>query len=73
MDTSEGFGVTLDSRLQIPVIRSEFILFNTLSKSIQITQFKLCFAILLLCGQFDPFKRVLNVVLYVWSAKIGFA
>jgi hypothetical protein len=73
MDTGEGFGVALDSRFQIPVVCSEFVLFNTFSKGIQVTQFKLCFAILLLCSQLDPSKRFFKVVLCMWSIKIGLA
>jgi hypothetical protein len=73
METCKSFGVALDSRFQIPVVCSEFILFNTLSKGMQVTQMKLCLAILLLCSLLDPFKRVFEVVLYMWSIKIGFA
>jgi hypothetical protein len=73
MEACKGFGITLDSGFQIPVVCSEFILFNTLSKGTQVTQFKLRFAILLLCSLLDPFKRVFEVVLYMWSIKIGFA
>jgi hypothetical protein len=73
MDAFKGLGVALDSRFQVTFICSEFILFNTLSKGIQVTQIKLRLAILLVCSLLDPFKRVFEVVLYMWSIKIGIA